>query len=269
VSACDQWLALENAVWQHADVVLACSSDAVDDDSGEVRSLVADEGSEKRDVCLIARPDVFSSASGNDSCPLDSSVPPVDEAVQRAEAPYGEEEVSHDSAVSLEVLISMCVPCEEVMCSVCGVVLPHDETVRATCCECWFRGCLPSVLEGCEDHLGRSAVLNEATPAGSARDSCQVADWVLPDDEIAFGSLVFPRMSFVENSVSEQEQSSEDVQQDASVTGMVSPDLGGTLVGTNMSEFEQTDQVREVLEVDSSPAASESLLRAQHVAAER
>ena len=185
-------------MWRQADVVPACSSDAVDDDSGEVRSLGADAGSEQRDVCFIARPDVFSSASGNESCPLDSSVPPADEAVQCAEATHGEEEVSHDSAVSPEVL-----PCEKVMCSVCGVVLPHDETVRATCCECWCRASPPSVHEDDENDFSRGAVLNEGTPSGFARGSCQVVDWVLPDDEIAYGSLVFARMLFGENSVSD------------------------------------------------------------------
>ena len=49
----------------------------------------------------------------------------------------------------------------------------------------------------------RGAVLNEGTPSGFARGSCQVVDWVLLDDEIAFGSLVFARMPFVENSVSD------------------------------------------------------------------
>ena len=223
---------------RHAAVVPACSSDAVGDHSGEVRSLGADAGSEQRDACFIARPDVCSSASGNESCPLDSPVPLVDEAVQCAEATHGEEEVSHHSAVSPEVL-----PREEVMCSVCGVLLPHDATVRATCCECWFRYCPPSVHEDDENDFGRGAVLNEATPPGSARGSYHVADWVLPADEIAFGSLVFPRMSFVGNSVSEREQSSEDVQQNEPVTGMELPDIGETLIGTNMSEVEQTDPV--------------------------
>ena len=89
------------------------------------------------------------------------------------------------------------------MCAVCGVVLPFHETVKAICCECWFRDCHESVHEDDENDSSRGAVLNEGTPSGFARGSCQVVDWVLPDGEIAYGSLVFARMPFGENSVSD------------------------------------------------------------------
>ena len=102
---------------------------------------------------------------------------------------HGLRYVALDSSLNSGGLGLRYVAPQEVMCSVCGVVLPFDETVKAICCECWFRDCPLSVHEG--------------TPPGSARGSCQVVDWVLPADEIASGSLVFPRMSFVENSVSD------------------------------------------------------------------
>ncbi len=88
------------------------------------------------------------------------------------------------------------------VCSVCRVVLALDEIVKGKCCECWFRDCPLSVHEDDENDFSRGDVLNEGTPPGSARGPSQVADWVLPADFIAFGSLVFPRMTFVENSAS-------------------------------------------------------------------
>jgi len=163
----------------------------------------------------------------------------------------------------------VCSRCEEVTCSGCGAVMPFDETVGGACAECWFGDQFSHVRVSADKHVGCSTVSKAASPTDSACVSRQVADWVLPFDEIGFGSLVFPRIQSSVNNMLEQELSAEDFQHEDPVSGLVSQHQSGVSLSTIPSELEHTDGVHEILVLGSPPADSESVIRAKRVAFER